>query len=260
MESNKNKLLTVGELAKKCGVTVRTLQYYDEKGLLIPSEYSDGGRRMYSKRDILRLQQIVFLKSMGFSLEDIRDRMLPAESAEELEQLFKEQKGILIEKIAHIQETVNDLDKIIVEVKQGSEIDIERLLMIVRATQTGNPFSFMARYIAKNQLEQLFNCTENEEAAEEFNKSLQIFSEELVELCKQNEKPEGVKGQKMAERWWHMMMSLGQGNTAYIKEMAAVIKNDNSWPSDVNELKETTNSLLRQAIIIYFKNNNIKLT
>ena len=51
MDKEENKLLTVGELARKGGVTVRTLQYYDTNGLLIPSEYSDGGRRMYTKGD-----------------------------------------------------------------------------------------------------------------------------------------------------------------------------------------------------------------
>ena len=55
----------VGELAKKTGVTVRTLQYYDRVGLLKPT-LSEGGRRMYSRDDILKLQQILFLKSLGF--------------------------------------------------------------------------------------------------------------------------------------------------------------------------------------------------
>ena len=54
MDKEKNKLLTVGELARKGGVTVRTLQYYDKNRLLVPSEYSEGGRRMYSKLDIIR--------------------------------------------------------------------------------------------------------------------------------------------------------------------------------------------------------------
>ena len=44
---------TTGELAKLCGVTVRTVQYYDSRGILIPSELSEGGRRLYSEDDLL---------------------------------------------------------------------------------------------------------------------------------------------------------------------------------------------------------------
>jgi DNA-binding transcriptional MerR regulator len=49
--SNNDKLMTVGELARLGGVSVRTLQFYDKDGLLVPSVYSEGGRRMYGKHD-----------------------------------------------------------------------------------------------------------------------------------------------------------------------------------------------------------------
>ena len=56
--------MTVGEIAKKMGVTVRTLQYYDKEGLLSPSAESEGGRRLYTDRDLIMLHQILSLKSL----------------------------------------------------------------------------------------------------------------------------------------------------------------------------------------------------
>ena len=47
---------TTGEIAKLCGVSVRTVQYYDERGILIPSELSEGGRRLYSEDDYKKLK------------------------------------------------------------------------------------------------------------------------------------------------------------------------------------------------------------
>ena len=64
--------MTVGELAKKMGITIRTLQYYDKEGLLSPSAESEGGRRLYTDKDIVLLHQILSLKSLGFSLKDIK--------------------------------------------------------------------------------------------------------------------------------------------------------------------------------------------
>ena len=64
--------LKVGDLAKQTGVSVRTLHYYDEIGLLSPSHRTDTGYRLYDKADIMRLQQIVALRQLGFPLEQIR--------------------------------------------------------------------------------------------------------------------------------------------------------------------------------------------
>lgn len=256
MCNGKDKLLTVGELARKGGVTIRTLQYYDKIGLLVPNEYSEGGRRLYSMRDIIRLQQIVFLKSLGFSLEEIRDRMLPAETAEELKQMFIRQKEILLEQIAHIQETVNDMCKMIDEIKPDNEVEIDRLLLIVRAIQKGNPYSFMFRYISNTQLGNLVQYIESEEAGAKLNEKFQSFYKEIVELCRQNEKPEGIKGQEMASRWWNLMMTWTKGDITLFQDVTEAIKDQQNWPSDTKELNVDTMLFLRRAIITYLKNNN----
>ncbi len=64
-------LLKVGELAKRCGLTVRTLHHYDAIGLLTPSARSDSGYRLYNRDDIARLHQIQALRRFGLSLADI---------------------------------------------------------------------------------------------------------------------------------------------------------------------------------------------
>jgi DNA-binding transcriptional MerR regulator len=63
----------VGEIAKLTGLSVRTLHYYEEMGLLEPADRTETGHRRYTEADIARLQQILSLKSIGFSLEEIRE-------------------------------------------------------------------------------------------------------------------------------------------------------------------------------------------
>lgn len=63
---------STGEMAKEAGVTVRTVQFYDGKGLLHPSSFSQGGRREYGGDDLSRLKLICLLKSLGLSLDEIR--------------------------------------------------------------------------------------------------------------------------------------------------------------------------------------------
>ncbi|MHB1654327.1 MAG: MerR family transcriptional regulator [Desulfitobacteriaceae bacterium] len=259
MDKEENKLLTVGELARKGGVTVRTLQYYDTNGLLIPSEYSEGGRRMYSWSDIIRLHQILFLKSFGFSLAEIRDRLLPTESAVELEQMFKHQKEVLSGQISYIQEAVNLMDQVIGEIKLGGEIGIDRLFVIMEATRQGNPYSSMIRHFSKDQIINFFNCFVNEDDADEFNKNTQALFAELIELYRRNEDPEGSEGQRLASRWWDLVMLLTKGDPVLIQNMFEIGANENNWPSDAQDLKEATTSFLGRAMSAYLKNSNIKL-
>ena len=62
---------TVGELAELAGVSHRTIRYYDKKGLLTPVAYSEKQYRQYDKSSLLQLQQVLMLKYIGFSLEEI---------------------------------------------------------------------------------------------------------------------------------------------------------------------------------------------
>jgi MerR family transcriptional regulator, thiopeptide resistance regulator len=65
--------LKVGELAKRTGLTVRTLHHYDEIGLLKPSLKTESGHRQYTAGDVARLQQVLSLRQLGFTLEQVRD-------------------------------------------------------------------------------------------------------------------------------------------------------------------------------------------
>lgn len=67
--------MTVGEVAKKIGITVRTLQYYDKEGLLSPSSASEGGFRLYTEKELEKLWSILLLRELGYQLSDIKEIM-----------------------------------------------------------------------------------------------------------------------------------------------------------------------------------------
>ncbi|WP_274648798.1 MerR family transcriptional regulator [Paenibacillus humicola] len=258
MRSEQEQSLTVGELARKCGVTVRTLQYYDKSGLLIPSGYSEGGRRMYSRRDIIRLQQILFLKSMGFSLREIKRKVLPADSTAELSQVFKHQRMLLAQQMAQLQQTITQLDKSMEELESDNEIGIERLLMITRASRADNPYSFLTRHISKEQIA-YFMERFDEDGAADFYPKLQALTAKLMELYQRNEKPDGMEGQQLAEMWWSVVTRMTGKDLIFIRDMGAVIMNESSWPPEASDLKEATLSFLREAVLTYLRHNKITL-
>lgn len=89
------KTYSTGELAQACGVTVRTVQYYDEKGLLPPSALTDGGRRIFTEADAAKLRKILLLKSLGLKLADIRSFLESDASATVLRDILEEQDARL---------------------------------------------------------------------------------------------------------------------------------------------------------------------
>ncbi len=87
---------TTGEVAKLCGVTVRTVQYYDNRGILSPTALSEGGRRLYSDRDVATMKKICFLRELGMPLGTIA-KLLREENSEEVISLVLEEQQKALE-------------------------------------------------------------------------------------------------------------------------------------------------------------------
>ncbi|MCZ7543136.1 MAG: MerR family transcriptional regulator [Anaerolineae bacterium] len=91
----------IAAFAKLAGVTVRTLHHYDRMGLLTPSSSTEAGYRLYTQRDLLRLQQILTLKWMGFALKQIK--ALLDDPAYDLRASLAIQKAAVEAEIARLQ-------------------------------------------------------------------------------------------------------------------------------------------------------------
>ena len=83
---------TTGEIAKLCGVSVRTVQYYDTRGILVPSNLSEGGRRLYSDDDLRKMKIICFLREIGLSIDSIAKLLKEKNSKNVISLLLDEQE------------------------------------------------------------------------------------------------------------------------------------------------------------------------
>jgi len=98
--------MTVGQLAKKIGITIRTLQYYDKEGLAFPSAESEGGRRLYTDKDLVKLHQILSLKSLGLFLKDIKGRLISLKTPDNVANTLSEQADVLRKKIEQLKDSL----------------------------------------------------------------------------------------------------------------------------------------------------------
>ncbi len=95
---------TTGEIAKLCDVSVRTVQYYDARGILVPSELSDGGRRLYSGRDLNKMKIICFLRGMEIPIDSIKKLFAEEHPEKVISILLDEQERLLKDEITEKQE------------------------------------------------------------------------------------------------------------------------------------------------------------
>lgn len=94
---------TTGEIAKLCGITVRTVQYYDARGILTPSALSEGGRRLYSQGDLEKMKVICLLRELDIPIKSIQELLQAENSREVISLLLKQQEGLLTQEITEKQ-------------------------------------------------------------------------------------------------------------------------------------------------------------
>ncbi|MBS7009167.1 MerR family transcriptional regulator [Anaerostipes sp.] len=124
---------TTGEFARKARVTIRTIRYYDKKGILRPSFRSDAGYRMYTDQDFLRLQKILSLKYLGFSLEEIKN-MTINDDALNITNSLQMQADLLHKKTEHLKLMEEALRKTTKVIETTKQVDWNEILSLIHMT------------------------------------------------------------------------------------------------------------------------------
>lgn len=123
----KNNLYTTGEIAKLCGVSVRTVQYYDDRGILIPSTLSERGRRLYSEEDLGRMRIICFLREAGLPINSISALFAEEKPESIISLLLEEQEKTLREELAERRAKLELLEGIRREMKTIEHFSVDSI-------------------------------------------------------------------------------------------------------------------------------------
>ena len=118
---------TTGEIAKLCGVTVRTVQYYDTRGILVPTELTEGGRRLYSEDDLKRMKIICFLRELGLPIDAISQMLSEKDPGSLISLLLEQQEQALREEIEERQEKLHKLETLRRELESMEAISVESI-------------------------------------------------------------------------------------------------------------------------------------
>ena len=189
---------TAGELAKLLGVSSRTIRFYDEKKLLTPCGYSDSGYRLYNEQSVQRLQKIMMLKFMNFSLEQITEIM--QNEGFDIRKSLREQELMLIEKKEHILRIIDAVRK----TENSSDEELwDNMLHVIEITRERE--EVVAQYATDENLV-------NRISIHDFSTSKQSFYSWLLESI---ELKENMK-----------ILDIGCGNAFFWKSIAKDLPNN----------------------------------
>lgn len=133
-ESGKKTSYTTGQFASKAHVTVRTIRFYDQKGLLTPSCRTESGARLYTESDFARLQQILLFKYLGFTLDEIRELTVASGDPSSLLDSLNIQKKLISEKIDEMRSVESAIDRTTSAIRKSSHIDWQGMMDLIHLT------------------------------------------------------------------------------------------------------------------------------
>jgi len=217
------------QFAQKASVTVRTLRYYDKVGLLSPSQHTESGYRLYTNEDLLRLQNILALKFLGFSLEEIR--ALLGAGPKRLEEILAQQRAMMEEKRAQLDTIIKAIEETehLLQTKRCNWESIARVIQVIQMGQQNGPWS--AKYFTPEQqktMEELSKKSYTEEARqrlktlhpnewtendqERINEQYRFVKQELGLLVAQGADPASAEAQHVARIKDELDFGFAQGD------------------------------------------------
>ena len=252
------KKFTVGEVAKKLNVSVRTIQYYDQIGLISPSEFTEGGRRLYSIKDYISLNQIISLKEFGFSLKAIKEQMMSAETVIEMDIYLKRQEELIEEEIKRNQVKFKLLSMFRNEMNKVGKIDWEMFVEIINMLRNQDEHYWIVKYLDKTLYEKIKNEYQQNKGKEYIRRMTKIC-EKLIELQDRNIAPNSKEAIILAEKWWNEILYFTKGDKKMIHQLTELTKKskDEKQTEFLKKFRKIEN-YISSALEFYFKENNIK--
>lgn len=207
------KLLKIGEIAKKTGISIRALHHYDEIGLLIPSQRSDSGYRLYTIDDLLQLQNIQSLQQLGFSLDTIKI-LMKQENPSLLSVINQHIKKLALE-LNKQQRLIEKLQKLATTLSSNTIPSVELLLNTLKET------TMYEKYYTQEQLDKLAAQREalGEEAMKKTQQEWETIFEQFRQLLEAGKPASCDQAQQLAKRSYELIEEFTGGDSAMKQSM-----------------------------------------
>jgi DNA-binding transcriptional MerR regulator len=236
--------MKVGDLAQRTGISVRTLHYYDEIGLLSPAQRTESGYRLYGEADVIRLQQVMSLRQIGFSLEQIRQCLDQREYS--LLEVVQMQLSRLQQRIQEQQQLCCQLESIAHRLSVQEEVTLQELLQLIEVT------TMLDKYYTPEQLNYL--ATRREELGQERIQQVEAEWQHLIEQVRtemvtgQNPSSESV--QILAQQWSRLIQEFTGGDAGILNSLQTLYQQEGSPQASQGMLDPEVMEFMSKALAV----------
>lgn len=247
-----SKSYSIREFARLAGVTVRTLHFYDEVGLFKPSQHTDANYRRYERKDLVRLQQILTLKHMGFSLKEIRG--LLGSPLYDLKKSLHIQKEAIDHQIAQLQHVSTAMEQVLAMLPAHdgeAEWDWQLLGQIIRGVGHEEKQRWLARYYTPDQLAAL-----TERHATISLEQMAAWQQQWADLIARaevlrDESPAHPAVQEIAGEMHGLVHLFTQGDPGLTNSLRRMYDELEEMPADIRPFDRDLQQFLHEAMSLY---------
>ncbi|MDD3223292.1 MAG: MerR family transcriptional regulator [Clostridium sp.] len=242
--------MKINEVAKLTGVTIRTLHYYDEIGLLKPSQITEAGYRLYDENNLSKLQQILFFKELDFPLDEIKEIM--TNSGYDKTEALKKHKELMIKK----RERIDKLIALIENTIKGEctmsfkEFDMTEIESIKNkyAKEVKERWGNTKEYNESEKKTQNYGKEQWQEVNNECNEILKAFADNM------DKAPDSKEVQKLVKEWQGFITKrFYKCTNEILKGLGLMYVADERFRKNIDSNGKGTAEFLSKAIAIYCK-------
>ncbi|MGO9272960.1 MAG: MerR family transcriptional regulator [Terriglobia bacterium] len=230
MKDTTARLYQAHEFAERVRVTVRTLHHYDHLGILKPSGRTASGYRLYSERDFARLEQIVALKFIGFSLKQITD--LLNRKAFDLPAALRLQSTILKEKRRHLDLAIQAIERakrLVTSRASSREPDWEAFRKIIEVINMQQNAEWMKKYYTEDARQDLAGRG-TPEVIEQGQRDWAALIKEVEAAAAAGVDPASERAEGLARRWQTLIDAFTGGSAAVAAGLKKLYADESNWP------------------------------
>jgi len=248
----KQPLYSTGRFAALGCVSVRTLRYYDRVGLLSPSARTTAGHRQYTSADLARLQQILALKFLGFSLSEISHCLRFGPTS--IQSALKLQKTLLLQRRTALDQILTALNYAESALQDNGE-NWQSIVQLIRLFQTSQRLSQHCYSEQQRQQIAIWGQNWTEENQKIASMRWEAALAELRRLVAAQADPADPPAQALAHEWHDLIQSFTHGDSGIEQGMARMYREIASIPAEARPLPlpcdEAGGNFIRQAMAIY---------
>lgn len=240
-------IYTVGDLAYISGATVRTIQYYDQIGLLVAKRGGSKNARYYTKSDLVKLQQILFYKKLGMTLKEIKARYLNDENQKDFKRILEQQYTLLFKKQMEIKTSIAVIEAILSAMKTDQDCDLEAIIKLTLKLNQAAIFDYVLVEFDQETRAAFNEKYPDDDAIIDLYWRWKKLLLESFSLKSNRIEPKSESGYRFGKKWHAFVQTATDDNQKMVEAYLKSYQQSHLWPEEDKFLMDYCADFIRQA-------------